>query len=52
MSSERSTDFTSSFDQIFRDETHSVLATLIRQVRDFDLAEDALQDAIVDALRS
>ena len=52
MSNERSTDFTSSFDQIFRDETHSVLATLIRQVRDFDLAEDALQDAIVDALRT
>ena len=46
------TDFSKSFDAIFREETNAVLATLIRQVRDFDLAEDALQDAIVDALRS
>ena len=45
-------EFSSSFDQIFRDETGAVLATLIRQVRDFDLAEDALQDTIVDALRT
>ncbi len=40
------------FDEIFRAETGAVLATLIRQVRDLDLAEDALQDAIVDALRT
>lgn len=46
------TDLSASFDHIFREETGAVLATLIRQVRDFDLAEDALQDAFVDALRT
>lgn len=45
-------EFSASFEEIFRAETGAVLATLIRQVRDFDLAEDALQDAIVDALRT
>ena len=45
-------EFAESFAEIFRQETNAVLATLIRQVRDFDLAEDALQDAIVDALRT
>ncbi len=45
-------DLSASFDHIFREETGAVLATLIRQVRDFDLAEDALQDAFVDALRT
>ena len=45
-------DFARTFEEIFREETGAVLATLIRQVRDFDLAEDALQDAIVDALRT
>ena len=35
-------DFARTFDEIFRAETGAVLATLIRQVRDFDLAEDAL----------
>ena len=45
-------DFARTFDEIFRAETGAVLATLIRQVRGFDLAEDALQDAIVDALRT
>ena len=46
------TDIRSSIDDIFRRETGPVLATLIRQLRDFDLAEDALQDAYVDALRA
>ena len=35
---------------IFRDEAGRALATLIRLVRDFDLAEDALQDAFAVAL--
>jgi RNA polymerase sigma-70 factor (ECF subfamily) len=34
----------------FREEHGRVLATLISQLGDFDLAEDALQDALVDAL--
>lgn len=45
-------DIRATIDDVFRRETGSVLATLIRHVRDFDLAEDALQDAYVDALRS
>src|SRR5215469_16469453 len=35
---------------IFRDEAGRALATLIRLVGDFDLAEDALQDAFAVAL--
>ncbi len=35
---------------IFRDEAGSILASLIRQFRDFDLAEDALQDALAHAM--
>jgi RNA polymerase sigma-70 factor (ECF subfamily) len=38
------------FDSIFRDEAGRALATLIRLVGDFDLAEDALQDAFSVAL--
>ena len=37
-------------EKIFRDETGRALATLIRLVGDFDLAEDALQDAFAVAL--
>src|SRR6478672_5709409 len=37
-------------DQVFRREGGPVLATLIRQLGDFDRAEDALQDAIARAL--
>jgi len=37
-------------DQVFRREAGRVLATLIRQLGDFDRAEDALQDAIARAL--
>jgi RNA polymerase sigma-70 factor (ECF subfamily) len=37
-------------DQVFRRESGRVLATLIRQLGDFELAEDALQDAIAKAL--
>src|SRR3954447_9455746 len=37
-------------EKIFRDEAGRALATLIRLVGDFDLAEDALQDAVAAAL--
>jgi RNA polymerase sigma-70 factor, ECF subfamily len=37
-------------EQIFRDEAGRALATLIRLVGDFDLAEDALQEAFAAAL--
>ena len=37
-------------EKIFRDEASRVLATLIRLVGDFDLAEDALQEAFAVAL--
>src|SRR5215468_4194702 len=37
-------------DRIFRAESRPVLATLIRLLGDFDLAEDALQDAFTAAL--
>jgi RNA polymerase sigma-70 factor (ECF subfamily) len=37
-------------EKIFREEAGRVLATLIRLVGDFDLAEDALQDAFAAAL--
>jgi RNA polymerase sigma-70 factor, ECF subfamily len=39
-------------DQIFRRESGRVLATLIRHLGDFDLAEDALQDAFAKALQT
>src|SRR5215212_3839207 len=37
-------------EQVFREQSGRVLATLIRQVGDFELAEDALQDAFAMAL--
>lgn len=40
----------SEIDKIFRDEAGRALATLIRLVGDFDLAQDALQDAFAVAL--
>ena len=39
-------------DQVFRAESRAVLATLIRILGDFDLAEDALQDAFTAALET
>src|SRR5215813_11604076 len=39
-------------DRIFRAESRAVLATLIRLLGDFDLAEDALQDAFTAALET
>ena len=41
----------SDIDKIFRDEAGRALATLIRLVGDFDLAEDALQDAFAVAMQ-
>ncbi|HEY7834994.1 MAG TPA: sigma-70 family RNA polymerase sigma factor [Ktedonobacterales bacterium] len=38
-------------DRTFREESGQILAALIASVRDFSLAEDALQDAVVAALR-
>lgn len=38
--------------RIHKEDAGTVLAVLIRQLRDFDLAEDALQDAITEALVS
>ena len=38
--------------EAFRAERAAVLATLIRHVGDFQLAEDAVQDAFVDAVSS
>jgi RNA polymerase sigma-70 factor (ECF subfamily) len=41
-----------SLERAFREERTAVLATLIRQVGDFQLAEDALQDAFAAAVAS
>ena len=38
------------FDELFRRETGQVLATLIGDLGDFDLAEDALQEAMIAAM--
>lgn len=43
-------DATAAVERIFREEYGLILATLIRQCRDFELAEDALQDALTVAL--
>jgi RNA polymerase sigma-70 factor (ECF subfamily) len=37
-------------ERVFREEYGRVIATLIRDLRDIDLAEDALHDAIAVAL--
>src|SRR4026207_1522283 len=42
----------SEIERIFREEHGRVLAALISQLGDFELAEDALQDALVNALES
>jgi RNA polymerase sigma-70 factor (ECF subfamily) len=39
-------------DVVFREHSGRVLAALIRSVRDFDLAEDALQDAYIEAVET
>jgi RNA polymerase sigma-70 factor (ECF subfamily) len=45
-----SADARAAVERIFRDEYGRILATLIRQCGDFDVAEDALQDALAVAL--
>ncbi len=47
--SERSTP-SEAIDQVFREEHGLIIATLIRSLGDFDLAEEALQDAMTVAL--
>ena len=39
-------------DQVFRTEASRVLASLIREVGDFELAEDVVQDALAAALET
>src|SRR3974390_1066662 len=39
-----------SLDSVYREESRRILATLIRLLGDFDLAEDALHDAFAAAL--
>jgi RNA polymerase sigma-70 factor (ECF subfamily) len=39
-------------EQVFRQEASRVLATIIREVGDFDLAEDVVQDALAAALET
>ncbi len=46
------TDPASAVERAFRDEQAAVLATLIRHVGDFQLAEDAVQDAFASAVAS
>ena len=41
-----------SVERVFREEYAQVVATLIRDLRDIDLAEDALQDALATALET
>src|SRR5580693_493733 len=50
MSSEQRPMTSAGIEKIFRDEAGRALATLIRLVGDFDLAQDALQDAFATAL--
>ena len=38
-------------ERVFRESSGQILAAVIAAVRDFPLAEDALQDAMVEALR-
>ncbi|MEX0749650.1 MAG: sigma-70 family RNA polymerase sigma factor, partial [Dehalococcoidia bacterium] len=44
------TDLHETIDRIVREESGRIVATLIRWCRDFDVAEDALQDALAIAL--
>ena len=37
-------------ERVFREESGRIIATLIRVFNDFDLAEDAMQDALITAL--
>src|SRR5436305_4730255 len=50
MSEDRTEHIREVFDSVYRAESGRILATLIRLLGDFDLAEDALQDAFAAAL--
>lgn len=43
------TDIRSTIEQLYREDSRRILATLIRLLRDFDLAEEALHDAFLAA---
>lgn len=45
-------DINTAIEKAFRDSHALVLSTLSRQVRDIDLAEEAIQDAFIDAVRA
>ncbi|MGE9289993.1 MAG: sigma factor, partial [Puniceicoccales bacterium] len=45
-------DLPSKIDSIYRKESRKVLATLIRILGDIDMAEEAMQEAFLAALRS
>src|SRR5205085_2927568 len=46
----RHMDVSLSIEQVFREERARVLAALVRSIGDFELAEDALQEAFASAL--
>jgi len=46
------TDVTTAVERAFRDSYGMVVASLSRQMRDIDLAEEAIQDAFAEAMRS
>jgi RNA polymerase sigma-70 factor (ECF subfamily) len=48
--SKSNSDFQSFIDQLYRSEGRKIFATLLRLLQDFDLAEDALQDAFASAM--
>src|SRR5918994_754973 len=48
----RMTEVTTAVEQAFRDSYALVVASLSRQLRDIDLAEEAIQDAFAEAMRS
>jgi RNA polymerase sigma-70 factor (ECF subfamily) len=44
-------DLTATLEDVYRSESRRILATLIRLLGDFDLAEDAMQDAFAAAAK-
>src|SRR5690242_21056915 len=50
MSADAADSVRTAVDAVYRAESRRILATLIRLVGDFDLAEEALQDALAAAL--
>src|SRR5574342_1409939 len=50
MNTDATTQVREKVDEVYRSESRQVLATLIRLLRDFDLAEEALHEAFAAAL--